>query len=290
MNNSNPTDHNSPGIGLILLYVLVSILAFTMMNAFVKYLQYLPPFQLVFFRALGTLVLCVIVLKVKGISIEGNRLDLLFGRGIAGTISLLLFFMAIKEIPFGSAVSLRYLSPIFAGILAVVWLKEHISWWQWMCFLLAFSGVLLLKGFDARINLLGLAYILTSAFFSGVVYVLIRRIGLSEHPLVIISIFMFCATAIGGILSLFDWQTPRPQDWWILASLGVFGFFGQLFMTKAYQIASVGTVAPTKYLEAVFALLIGWIWFGETYTPGSLLGIGLVIGGMLLNLFGKRRG
>ncbi|PHN06865.1 EamA family transporter [Flavilitoribacter nigricans DSM 23189 = NBRC 102662] len=269
--------------------MLLSILAFTVMNAFVKYLQDLPPFEIVFFRALGTLILCLILLRARGISLVGDQVGWLIGRGIAGTISMLLFFMAVKEIPFGSAVSLRYLSPIFAGILAVTWLKERITAWQWMCFFLAFSGVLLLKGFDTRINLIGLSYILTSAFFSGVVYVLIRRIGLSKHPLVIITYFMGCATAIGGLLSLFNWQTPRTQDWWILVSLGVFGFFGQLFMTKAYQVATVGTVAPMKYLEAIFALLIGWIWFGETYGPGSLLGIALVIGGMLLNIFGTRR-
>lgn len=269
--------------------MLLSILAFTVMNSLVKYLESVPPFQIVFFRAVGTLLLCLILLKIRRIPIFGNKRGLLLSRGIVGTLAMMLFFMAVKEIPFGSAVSLRYLSPIFAGILAVMWLKERISWWQWMCFLLAFSGVLLLKGFDNRITPIGLFYILTSAFFSGMVYVLIRRIGLREHPLVIITYFMFCATTIGGLLSLFDWESPPPQDWWILASLGIFGFFGQLFMTKAYQIAAVGTVAPMKYLESVFALLVGWIWFGETYETWSLVGIVLVIGGMLLNIFGKRK-
>lgn len=269
--------------------MLLSILAFTVMNSLVKYLELVPPFQIVFFRALGTLILCLILLKARGIPVMGTNRGLLLSRGIVGTLAMMLFFMAVKEIPFGSAVSLRYLSPIFAGILAVLWLKERISWWQWMCFFLAFSGVLLLKGFDSRITPIGLFYILSSAFFSGMVYVLIRRIGLREHPLVIITYFMFCATTIGGLLSLLDWETPRLQDWWVLASLGIFGFFGQLFMTKAYQIASVGTVAPMKYLESVFALLVGWIWFGETYRIWSLVGIALVIGGMLLNIFGKRK-
>lgn len=267
--------------------MLLSIVAFTGMNAFVKYLSVLSPFQIVFFRALGTLILCLVLLRIKGISLASNNLGLLLSRGIVGTISLVLFFMAVKEIPFGSAVSLRYLSPIFAGVLAVTWLKERITLWQWACFLLAFSGVLILKGFDSRITPIGLLYILSSAFFSGMVYVLIRKIGLREHYLVIITFFMFCATAIGGILSLFSWQTPRANDWWILASLGVFGFFGQLFMTRAYQIASVGTIAPVKYLESVFALFIGWVWFGEVYSLWSLAGIVLVVAGMVLSVFRK---
>ncbi|MEL6719614.1 MAG: DMT family transporter, partial [Bacteroidota bacterium] len=206
-----------------------------------------------------------------------------------GTISMTLFFMAVKEIPFGSAVSLRYLSPIFAGVLAIILLRERITPLQWTCFIAAFFGVLILKGFDTRISLLGLGYILFSALFSGVVYVIIRKIGQREHPVVIITYFMICATAAGGLLSYFYWQTPSSTDWWVLGSLGIFGFFGQLFMTKAYQIASIGTVAPMKYIESVFALLFGWIWFGESYGLWSLLGIVLIVGGMLLNVFVKEK-
>lgn len=259
------------------------------MHSFVKHLEVLPPFQIVFFRALGTLLLCLMVLKIRGIRPTGRHQGLLISRGIIGTISMALFFMAVKEIPFGSAVSLRYLSPIFAAILAVLWLKEKITLWQWICFLLAFCGVLLLKGFDGRITLIGLLYIISSAFFSGMVYVLIRRIGAREHPLIIITFFMVCATTIGGLLSIFNWQTPHTEDWWVLASLGVFGFFGQLFMTKAYQMATVGTIAPMKYVESVFALLVGWIWFEETYGVWSLVGIFLIIGGMVLNVFSRQR-
>lgn len=268
-------------------FMLISVLAFTIMNALIKYLQHLPTFELVFFRSIGSSIICFILLLKQGISILGNQRKLLFSRGLFGVIAMFLFFAVVKLIPFGSAVSLRYISPIFAGILAIFILKERISPLQWGCFLLAFIGVLLIKGFDTRVNFLGLGLIILSAFFSGMVYIIIRKIGQRDHPLVVVNYFMFTATCIGGLFSIFSWQTPVGIEWIVLLSMGIFGFFGQLFMTKAYQIAAIATVAPMKYLEAVFALLVGWFWFGEGYTVLGLIGISLIIIGMVLNVYVK---
>lgn len=258
------------------------------MNACAKYLEAVTAFQITFFRALGSLLLCLLFLKIRRIPILGTNRKLLLSRGVIGTISMVLFFLTIKEIPFGAAVSLRYLSPIFAAILATIWLKERITPVQWACFLIAFSGVLILRGFDSRISLLGLTYIIVSAFFSGMVYVIIRYIGKREHPVVIVTYFMFCATLAGGLLSWFNWNTPSSSDWLVLASLGFFGFFGQFFMTKAYQTSSIGIIGPVKYMESVFALSVGWIWFGEAYGLWSLLGILLIVGSMFLNVLVRR--
>lgn len=268
-------------------YMFLSVSAFTIMNACAKYLENVTAYQITFFRALGSLVLCLLFLRIRQIPIWGNNKKLLLSRGIVGTISMVLFFLTIKEIPFGSAVCLRYLSPIFAAILAIFWLKERITPLQWSCFVGAFIGVLILRGFDSRITLLGLTYIIISAFFSGMVYVIIRYIGKREHPVVIVTYFMFCATLVGGILSIFNWNTPSNSDWLVLTSLGIFGFFGQFFMTKAYQTTDIGIVGPVKYMESVFALSIGWIWFGEGYEWWSLLGIFLIVGSMLVNILFK---
>lgn len=270
-------------------YMLISVLAFTIMNACAKYLEAVSAYQIVFFRGLGALILCFGYLRYKRVSILGTHKRLLYARGLIGTASMALFFLAVKEIPFGSAVSLRYISPIFAAIFAIVWLKERITSLQWFCFIIAFVGVLLLKGFDGRITLLGLFLIITSAIFSGLVYVIIRKIGPKEHPAVVVGYFMLCATIIGAVLSCFHWRTPSTIDWWVLGSLGIFGFYGQLYMTKAYQIAAIGSVAPMKYIESVFALILGWVWFGETYGFWSLVGIALIVGGMLLNILLKQK-
>lgn len=280
---------NNPTTIKALQFMLISVSAFTIMNGLIKYLQHIPSFELVFFRSIGSSAICFFLLIKNDIPILGTQRKLLLSRGLVGVTAMVLFFAVIKLIPFGSAVSLRYVSPIFAGILAIFILKEKISPLQWACFFTAFIGVLLIKGVDTRVSYLGLGLILISAFFSGLVYIIIRKIGTREHPLVVVNYFMFTATCIGGLVTLFNWHPPIGVEWIILLSMGVFGFFGQLFMTKAYQLAAIGTVAPMKYIEAVFALLAGWFWFGEGYTFLGLLGIFLIVIAMLLNVLVKQK-
>lgn len=267
--------------------MIFSALSFTAMNSVIKYLDNFHTFEVVFFRSLGTLIICYVLLKHKGISLWGNQKKLLIGRSVVGVISMTLFFYALKIMPFGSTVTLRYLAPVFAAIFAVIILKEKIKSIQWAYILMAFIGVLLLKGFETEVNAFGLVIILTSALFSGFVYIFLRAIGQRDHPLVIIFYFMLISTILGGLGSLFYWRHPSVNELILLISSGVFGYGGQIFMTKAFQLETANKVAPLTYLEAVFALYLGWLFFAETYTIWGLVGIFMVVVGMLLNMIVK---
>jgi len=265
-------------------YMIISTLAFTLLNVVIKYLKVFTPYQLVFFRSIGSLCFTIPFLLKNRIPMVGNKQNLLILRGIVGVISMLFFFMSMKYLPLGSAVSLRYLAPVFAALFAWMLLKEHIKPVQWVFFLIAFMGVLIMKGFNTQINFSGFIFILISAIFSGLVYVLIRKIGTQDHPVVVVHYFMIIATLVGGILSIFNWRTPQGAEWFLLSSLGLFGYFGQLYMTKAFQGAQTAFVAPLKYLEVIFTMLVGVIWFEDLYNFWSLLGIFLIIIGLVLNM------
>jgi len=197
------------------------------------------------------------------------------------------FFASIKYLSVGTAVSLRYIAPIFAAIFAILFLKEKIKPLQWLFFIMAFSGVVILKGFDAQVNTHGLLLVLIASVFSGFVYVILSKIGKSEHPVVVVNYFMIIATIVGGVLSIKDWTTPVGIQWILLFSLGVFGYYGQVYMTKAFQSAPTNQVAPLKYIEVVFTVIIGLFWVNEIYTFWSILGIALIIGGLILNVLYK---
>lgn len=272
-----------------IIFMLLSTLAFAVMNGVVKYLDGFSAYVKVFFRSLGTLIFTMPYLIFKKIPLLGNKRTLLIARGVIGAVSLILFFMSLKYLPVGTAVTLRYMSPVFAAIFAVIWLKETIKPWQWMFFLMALAGVFVLQGFDGTSSVIGLLLVLTSALCMGLVFVVISKIGKQDHPMVIINYFMIIGTILGGILALNDWKTPVGNEWLLLLGLGVVGFIGQLFMTKSFQIASTNQVAPLKYLEVIFTVIIGVLWFLEVYTLWSVLGIALVITGLVLNILYKSK-
>lgn len=265
--------------------MVVSTFSFTLMNSFVKYLSHLPTFEIVFFRSIGSLVLATSYILYKGIPILGNNKRLMVYRSLAGITAMSLFFMSLKYIPVGTAVSLRYIAPIFASFFAVLLLKEKLRAVQWLLFAIAFSGVMVIKGFGDPLNDTGLLLVLVASVFSGMVYVLIRRIGKGDHPLVVVNYFMFTGTLVGAFLSIKNFELPIGNEWWLLLSLGVFGFFGQLFMTKAFQVAKTTLVAPLKYIEVIFTATVGVFWFGDIYSIFSLLGILMIIGALVMNVF-----
>lgn len=267
--------------------MVISTLAFACMNAVVKHLAHFSAFQIVFFRSISSLFFTFGFLVRNNISILGNQRKLLVLRGLVGVTSMTLFFMSTKYLPIGTAVSLRYMAPIFAAVFAIIFLKEHIKPLQWIFFSLAFAGVLVLKGFDADLNGYGLILIFISAIFSGLVYIVISKIGKGDHPVVVVNYFMVISTIIGGILSINNWITPIGIEWLMLIALGLFGYFGQVYMTKAFQIAATNQVAPLKYLEVIFTLLFGVSLFNEVYTIYSLLGITMIISGLVLNALYK---
>ena len=270
-------------------YILISSIAFTAMNVLIKQVSRLPAFELVFFRSIGTLGFVYFLLLKNKIPPFGSKRPILFLRAITGVASLSMYFWALKTMQVGTATSLRYMSPIFAAILSVIILKEKMKPIQWALFLLAFIGVIIIKGFNFDVSLLGLSAILGSAFLVGLVFVLIRKIGTSEHYLVIIFYFMFLAFLLSGIICLFHWETPKGMEWFYLLASGVAGFIGQITMTQALQMEETNAIVPFKYSEIIFTLIAGWMLFGEQQNFYSLLGIACILIAVLSNTLIKLR-
>jgi len=87
---------------------------------------------LFFFRSIGSLFFTIPFLLKNKISLLGNQKTLLVIRSVVGLISMTLFFLSLKYIAMGTAVSIRYIAPIFAAFFALIFLKEKIKLIQWV--------------------------------------------------------------------------------------------------------------------------------------------------------------
>ncbi|AEH01608.1 DMT family transporter [Lacinutrix sp. 5H-3-7-4] len=272
-----------------ILYMVLSAIAFTFLNVFVKSLGDFSVYQIVFFRSLGSLFFTIPFIIKNKIPILGNQKKILIFRSVFGLISMTLFFLSLKHIATGTAVSIRYIAPVFAAIFAVFFLKEKIKIMQWFLFVLAFIGVIILKGIGNNLQTQGILYALISAIFAGLVYISIRKIGDKDHPVIVVNYFMVISVIVGGLLSISNWKTPIGSQWLTLLSLGFFGYFAQLYMTKAMQLGETNQIAPLKYLEVIFTMLIGVIWLSEKYTFWSIVGISLILLALVFNLIIKNK-
>ncbi len=263
--------------------MLLAGVFFALMNVSVKYIPHIPAIEIILFRSIFSLVFSYIFLKNQKIYVFGNNKKLLIIRGIVGSIGLITFFYTLQKIPLASAVTIQYLSPIFTTILGIFLVKERVRPIQFLFFAISFAGVVLVQGFDARVNWLYAAIGLISALFSGLAYNVIRRLKNTEHPLVIIFYFPLVTLPVAGLISYFNWVNPVGWDWAILLWIGICTQTAQYFMTVAYQNANVSKISSLTYIGIVYALIFGFFFFGETYNAMAYAGMGLVLLGVILN-------
>ena len=261
---------------------------FAIMNVCVKYVSHLPTLEVVFFRSVFSLCITYYLLRKNNIPPLGKNKVTLTLRGIAGCLGLIGSFYTLQHIPLASAVTINYLSPFFTAILGIFIVKQKVRALQFLYFAIAIAGVILLKGFDIRINTLDLIIGLSSAFFAGLAYNMIARAKNDEHPLVIIFYFPLLTIPVAGIYSLYHWVSPIGLDWIYLLFIGIFTQLAQYYMTLSYQTANLAKVASLNYLGVIYALGFGYFIFDESFNTMSFVAILVILIGVFLNLFDQK--
>lgn len=270
-------------------YMLISVVGFALMNLTVKFLDRLPTTELVLFRSIVSLSICLYFLKKRHIPLFGNQKKYLILRGVFGVTALTLFFYTLQNLPLGSAITIQYLSPIFTAFFAIFMLGEKMYKVQWLFFLVSFAGIALIKGFDPNIDTKLFLIGITSSLFAGLAYNCIRKVKDTDHPLVVVFYFPLIATPIMAIISAFNWVTPMGWEWALLLLMGVLTQIAQVYMTKALQNAEANEITSLKYLGIIFALGFDLFIFKVVYQPIALIGIAMVLGGVILNVLFKAR-
>ena len=269
--------------------MLLAAFWFALMNVFVKKVSHLPVMELVFFRCTISSAFCFGGLAKEKISWIGENRKLLLLRGIFGTIALLTYFLTLKHMPLGTAVSVQYLSPIFTLIISAWLLKEKIFPVQFLFFGISFAGMLFIKGFDERVSLLYLSIGIFSSFFSALAYNMIRTLSGKEHPMVVVLHFQLMAAITGFAFSIFNWHTPHGMDWLYLFLVGASTQLGQMAMTRSLQKEKASVVSIISYTGVLYALIFGYFLFDETYDAPAIMGMVFIIAGVILNILFTRR-
>lgn len=269
--------------------MLMSTFYFALMNILIKKLSHLPAMEIVFFRCFVSMIICFGIIFRSKISWIGSNRKLLLARGFFGTLALFTYFLTIKALPLGTAVTIQYISPIFSTIIGIYLLKEKVMPIQWVFFITSFVGVLIIKGFNLDIPTFILILGLISALCSGFAYNFVRSMKEKENPIVVVLHFQLFGTISGLIAAIFFWEMPIGIEWLYLLGIGILTQLGQINLTLALQEEKLADVSILNYLGVLYALVFGMVLFGEIYDRWTLLGIFFIIGGVLLNYFYKKR-
>lgn len=265
--------------------MLIATFFFALMNMSIKLVPHIPAFEIVLFRSIVSLVASYAMIRRLGLHPLGNNRRLLMARGFVGMLALVTFFYTLQMMPLAGAVTLQYLSPIFTVMLGVFFLNERVHPLRWLCFAVAFAGVAIVRGFDARLEWSHFLLGILSAMFSGLAYNIVRKLKDTDHPLVVVFYFPLVSMPFAAAYCYFTWVMPHGWDWLWLLLIGVFTQIAQVNLTHALQNEKLAAISGLNYLGILYALFIGYVFFGETYHWIVLIGIFLVLAGVLLNFF-----
>lgn len=264
-------------------YILISNLFSLLVEVSVKALTDIPFYFIAFYRSIIVTFICLGYLFLKKIPVLGNERRLLLTRGITGTIALVLYFMTLQNLPLALAVTLQYLSPLFAVFFLSLLSKSIPKNLEMISLFLSFLGVILLNELDLSESWVYTALGLLSAVFSGLAYTNISRLNKTDNTVVIMLYFSATTLIAVGPYCAFRWQENfSSQNYVILFLVGISSYVTQYYVTKAYQTASATLIAPIYYLNLVFASLIGYLAWDEVITKTMLIGMLLIISGNLL--------
>jgi drug/metabolite transporter (DMT)-like permease len=261
------------------LYMFISICAFSLMDIIVKWSVDYPIGQVLFFRGFFGIIFYFFVIpreRLHNFYIT-KRAGLHFLRCISGLIALVSIFIALRELPLATVVSISFAAPIFTTIFSIFLLSEKVGIYRWLAVLVGFVGILIIT--EPGISELNIYYIFPIIFCLGLSYVAITIRQLSStEPVWLISFYFSLAITLLSFLTIPQgWVMPSLNDFILLSFVGIFGGVANLWLSQSYKYAEVSLVTPLKYLALVFAIIFGYFIWNEIPTIKTLIGALLVI-------------
>lgn len=286
----NLTSHR-PGLAIVL--KLSAMFLFMVMAAVIKATSDdVPPGEAVFFRSFFAIPIILIWMGLRGEMRHGLRTANPTGhvlRGVLGTTAMGMTFAGLGLLPLPEVTAIGYATPIFTVILAAIMLGETIRMVRITAVLMGLIGVFIMLwprltggvGMEDSATL-GAILILIATMARALVQIQIRKMVETEHTAAIVFYFSATASVLSLMSAPFGWVVPSTDVIVLLVLSGLIGGVAQILVTASYRFGAASMLAPYDYASMIFAILIGYVWFGELPTLVMLIGAALVIAGNVL--------
>jgi drug/metabolite transporter (DMT)-like permease len=268
------------------LYMFMSVCAFSFMDLIVKWSDDYPLGQVLFFRGFFGIVIYFFIMprdRIKNFYYT-KRVGLHFLRCLFGFIALVAIFIALRNLPLATVVSISFAAPIFTTIFSVFFLNEKVGFYRWLAVSIGFIGIIVIT--EPGFGSLNIYYIYPIIFCLGLSYVAIaiRQLSTTE-PVWLIALNFSIVITLASLFTIpFGWVMPNIQDLVLLCMIGFLGGFANLWLSQSFKLSEVSLVSPLKYLALVFGIIFGYLIWDEIPSIKTLLGASLVVASSLIIL------
>ena len=287
MKTGDKTSLRQEHIPLGILHMLVATMLFAGSSALTKWLvQAYPIGEVLFVRAVTALVgASLVILPYAGLAVfRTKRLRDHLVRGVSQSCSQVFLVIAFSLMPLASAVAINFSAPLFATIAAIFFLKETVGPVRWGALIVGFLGVLLVSAPGADAFGTGSLFALANAVLFGTVTVGVRGMTATESTETL-TLYQFVLLTV-----FFTASQPSAAHWGAMVANGLGNAVGQYLWTRALHLAPTSAVVPFNYFSLVWAIVLGFVVWGDIPSVTLIAGSAIVAGsGMFLLWHESRR-
>lgn len=198
-------------------------------------------------------------------------------RVMLSTLEVAAFFLATVYLPLADVITYYLAGPIFVTALSALVLREQVGWRRWSAILIGFCGVLIALRPSAQTFSLP-ALIALGGSLSFAVLMLITR-SLRATPDIVMASSQFVGTfLLGAVMAPFGWVTPTPGSLVLFAAAGLISVTALFCVNRSLKLAPASVVVPYQYSMIVWAVIFGFVVFGDVPHPATIAGAAIIIG------------
>ena len=288
----NPSGHvDSPSRGIALM--LTGIFVLTLNDATAKWLtEGYPVPQIISLRGIFILLPLAVVLYLRGGTgaFKPARIRNQALRALCFIGSTFCIITALSLMPLADAIAFTFSGPLIVAALAPFLLGERVGWRRWSAILVGFAGVIIMARPTPNAFQWVALIAFGAAFWGALRDMVTRRISTEEPSDLILYYSTAAVMIIGGLAAFFyPWRMPGTADLALFALLGVLNGGAHYMMIEAHRWAEASIIAPFRYTALVWALILGFVIWGDVPDVWLLCGASLVVGSGLYILHRETR-
>lgn len=188
----------------------------------------------------------------------------------------LMFFLSVTYLPLADTITFYLAAPIYVTTLSAIFLKEPVGWRRWSAVTVGFIGVLIaLRPSAATLTWPALIAIAGSLFFS--IFLITTRMLRGTHDLVLTSGTFVGTLLVSSTVAPIAWIAPLLRDFVLMAVLGVVAMVAFFCINRALKLSPASVVVPFQYTMIVWAIVLGYLVFGDVPDAFTLVGAAIIV-------------
>jgi drug/metabolite transporter (DMT)-like permease len=278
----------------VVLWMTGTLLAFSLMAISVRQLGgVLNLFELLMARSFGGLLILLVVMAMRPAmfrDLKPRRPGIHLFRSGAHFLANIAWANAVITLPLATVFAIEFMMPVWAGVLAVIFLGERFTVSRAGSIALGFLGVLVIlrPGIEAfQPAALG---VLAASFGYAIANITMKQLVTVQPPITI----LFWMSVIQSVMALpgidpHDALRLTSVQWMWAAGIAFGGTAAHYCIANAMRAGDAIVVIPLDFLRIPLIALVGWLFYAERIDVVVFVGAGVIVTGLIWNLRAEMR-